>query len=97
MEGNGWATFHPSVLPGTAEILGFHRREKEGAERLGEKVAGPELKAHTRSTPSSLDPGGGKCQGRQREGNFSQKNVPSESRSAFPPEQLRVKNRVGRN
>lgn len=85
------------MLPVTAEILGFYRQEKEGAERHGEEAAGPELKAHTCLTPSSPDPGGGKCQGRQREGNFSQRNVPSESHSAFPPKQLRVKNRVGRN
>lgn len=64
--------------------------EKRKVQRsLVKKWQGQELKAHTRSTPSSLDPGGGKCQGRQR--TSAKKNVPSESHSAFPPEQLRVK------
>lgn len=56
-----------------------------------------DLKAHTPSAPTKLDPGRGKWPGRQREGNFSQRNVPSESHSAFPPKQLQGKNRVGWN
>lgn len=80
--------FHPPVLPGTAEILGF-LGEKGRCRETCEKWQGQNSKPF-RSTPSSLDRRRRKCQDRQREG-FSQKNVPSESHSAFPPEQLRVK------